>query len=143
MEAAPLIKEVVINAPVSRVWEAITNKEQMKAWYFDIPAFKPEAGTEFRFEGGKDDRCYVHICVVKEVIQNKKLSYSWRYEGQAGISYVTFELFDEVGKTRLRLTHEGLETFPVDNPDLAIENFNEGWTYLIQKSLKEYLENNK
>lgn len=141
MRSTPLIKEVLLNAPASRVWEAITNKEQMKEWYFDVSDFKPVVGTEFRFEGGREDRCYVHICEVKVVIPEKKITYSWRYEGVEGISYVTFELFEEKEKTRVRLTHEGLETFPADNPDLARENFNEGWTQIIQKSLKEYLEN--
>jgi len=32
--------------------------------------------------------------------------------GHPGDSVVTFDLFAEGGKTRLRLTHEGLETFP-------------------------------
>jgi hypothetical protein len=52
--------------------------------------------------------------------------------------FVTFELFDEAGKTRLKLTHEGLETFPASNPDFAKESFTEGWTHIIGKSLKEF-----
>jgi uncharacterized protein YndB with AHSA1/START domain len=28
---------VKVNAPVDKVWNALTNKEQMKNWYFDIP----------------------------------------------------------------------------------------------------------
>ncbi len=141
MDTTPLIKEVVINAPVSKVWDAITKKEQMKEWYFDLAEFRAEPGFEFRFEGGKDpNSMYLHICVITESIPNKKLAYSWKYDGYEGDSLVTFELFDENGKTRVVLTHTGLETFPESNPDLARHNFDEGWTYIIQKSLKEYLE---
>ena len=143
MSSTPLIKEVVINAPVSKVWDAITKKEHMKHWYFDLAEFRAEPGFEFQFEGGKDpNNMYLHQCKVTESIPNKKLAYTWRYDGYEGDSLVTFELFDEGGKTRVVLTHSGLETFPESNPDLARHNFDEGWTYIIQKLLKEYLENN-
>ncbi|HEY8895376.1 MAG TPA: SRPBCC domain-containing protein, partial [Niastella sp.] len=58
------------------------------------------------------------------------------YEGN---SFVTFELYPEGNGTRLKLTHEGLETFPM-NPDFAKKNFMEGWTQIIGTSLKEFLE---
>jgi len=90
--------------------------------------------------GPSDERQYKHICKIIEVITGKKIAYSWRYEGYAGKTLVTFELFDEGTQTRLKLTHAGLETFPSDNPDLAKENFAEGWTMIIGTSLKEYLE---
>jgi len=74
------------------------------------------------------------------VIPNKKLSYSWRYDGYPGDSYVTFELFEEGDKTRLKLTHEGIESFGTDNPDFARENFDAGWTHLISTAIKEFVE---
>ena len=69
----------------------------------------------------------------------EKLSHTWRYEGYEGNSILTFELFAEGDKTRLRLTHEGLETFP-DKPDFAKANFVMGWTSIIGTSLKNYFE---
>lgn len=143
MSTTPLIKEVVINAPVSKVWDAITKKEQMKEWYFDLAEFHAEPGFEFSFEAGNPNCLYLHLCKVTESIPNKKLAYTWKYSGYEGDSLVTFELFDEGGKTRVVFTHSGLETFPESNPDLARHNFDEGWTWNIQKSLKEYLENNR
>lgn len=83
----------------------------------------------------------MHLCKVTEVVQGKKLTYSWRYDGFEGNSFVTFELFPEGNKTRLKLTHAGLETFPVTaNKDFAKENFAEGWTAIIGTSLKEFVE---
>ncbi|MBC7948391.1 MAG: SRPBCC domain-containing protein [Chitinophagaceae bacterium] len=140
MKKQPIIIERTYQAPIEKVWKAITDKDQMKEWYFDVPAFKPEVGTEFQFEGGKDDRAYVHLCKVVEVIPGRKISYSWRYKGYEGDSLVTFELFPEGEETRLLLTHEGLETFPADQPDLERENFVQGWTGIIGKSLKKYVE---
>jgi uncharacterized protein YndB with AHSA1/START domain len=138
----PLIKEVLLNAPASKVWKAITDKNEMKQWYFDLKGFKPEVGFEFQFEGGPDGRTYLHLCKITEVIPGKKLSYSWRYDGYPGNSFVTFELFEEGNQTRLKLTHDKLESFGTDNPDLARENFEEGWNAIIGKSFKEYLEKN-
>jgi uncharacterized protein YndB with AHSA1/START domain len=140
MKHQPLIIERTLDAPVEIIWKAITDKDQMKQWYFDLEKFKPEVGFEFRFEGRKDDQSYLHLCKISEVVPGKKLTYSWRYDGYDGISYVSFELF-EVGKqTRLKLTHEGLESFPPGNPDLTRENFVAGWTQIIGTSLKNFVE---
>lgn len=137
----PVIIERTFNVPANKLWKAITNKEQMKQWYFDIKEFKPEVGFEFSFEGGPPDKVYIHVCKITEVEYCKKITYSWRFEGYEGISYVTFELFaGGDNQTRLKLTHAGLETFPVSNPDLAKHNFVAGWTDIIGRSLKEYLE---
>jgi uncharacterized protein YndB with AHSA1/START domain len=136
----PLVVERTFNAAISKVWSAITNKDDIKRWSFDMNEFKPEIGFEFEFYGEKDDVKYFHRCVITEVIPGRKLAYSWRYEGHEGNSLVTFELFDEGKQTRLRLTHEGLETFP-QVPAFARENFVEGWTTIIGKLLKEFVEN--
>jgi uncharacterized protein YndB with AHSA1/START domain len=140
MNSDSFVIERTYNAPVHKVWKAITDKEQMKQWYFDLAEFKPEVGFEFQFTGGPDDRTYLHLCKITEVEVDKKLTYSWRYDGYDGVSFVTFELFDEGDNTRLKLTHSGLETFPA-NPDFAKENFAAGWNHIIGVSLKEFLEN--
>lgn len=141
MKNEPVIIERTLNAPAMKVWKALTDKNQMKQWYFDIKEFKPKVGFEFQFEGiGKEGKRFLHLCKVTEAEFCKKLTHTWRYEGYEGISYVTFELFaGGENQTRLKLTHTGLETFP-DTSDFAKQNFVEGWTHIIGKSLKEYLE---
>jgi len=141
MKTQPFVIERTYDAPVATVWKALTERDRMKQWYFNLAAFKAEVGFEFRFfgEGSQGDN-YLHRCTVTAVEPQKKLAYSWRYDGFEGNSLVTFELFDEGGKTRLRLTHEGLETFPADNPDFAKENFEKGWTEIIGSGLKKYVE---
>ncbi|MEP3210510.1 MAG: SRPBCC domain-containing protein [Maribacter sp.] len=141
MENKPLILEQEFNAPIALVWRAITEKELMKKWYFDIPDFKPEVGCKFQFEGGEEGKRYMHLCEVLEVIPPKKLKYSWKYEGYPGCSFVSFELSAIGEKTKVKLIHEGIETFT--NPDFKKENFVGGWNYLIHESLKEFLENGK
>jgi len=140
MKSEPFVIERTFNAPVERVWKAITDKNEMKQWYFDIASFRAEPGFEFEFKGGNEERTYLHKCKITEVIPNKKLAYSWQYEGFDGYSEVSFELFPEGRRTRLRLTHSGIDSFPADNPDFAKKNFVEGWTQLIDQILKDYLE---
>lgn len=141
MKQDSFIIERIYNASKEQVWKAITDKQEMKQWYFDLEEFKPEIGFEFRFKGGPEDGVqYLHICEITEVVFAKKLTYSWRYDGYEGISYVSFELYEEGNKTKLKLTHTGLETFPASVKDFAKENFIAGWNHIIGVSLKNYLE---
>lgn len=136
----PIVFERIYNAPIATVWKAITSKEDMKHWYFDIEEFKPEVGFEFSFVGGDDKQKYVHLCKVLEVIPEKKLKYSWRYEGYEGDSFVTWELFSEgKNETRVKLTHEGVENFPKVEA-LSRQNFVLGWTQIVGTSLTDYVE---
>ncbi len=141
MKDEPFVIERSFNAPVEKVWKTITDKDEMKQWYFDLKEFNPEVGFEFQFIAGDEKKQWLHLCKITEVVKEKKLTYSWRYDGYSGISYVTFELFPEGNATRLKLTHAGLETFPGDTvPGLKKENFAKGWEYIIGTSLKEFLE---
>jgi uncharacterized protein YndB with AHSA1/START domain len=143
MNNEPFVIERTYNAPTSRVWEAITSKEKMQKWYFDLSDFKPEVGFEFQFAGqGSKGEKYIHLCKIVEVKTGEKLKYSWSYKDYPGLSHVTFELFEEGdNQTKLRLTHEGLETFPQDITDFARASFTAGWTEIIGKLLKEFVEN--
>jgi uncharacterized protein YndB with AHSA1/START domain len=135
----PVVIERTFNAPIARVWKALTDKDEMKRWYFDLKEFKPEVGFEFGFTVDHKGFKYCHLCKITEVIPQKKLAYTWRYEGHEGDSLVTFELFGDGEKTRLKLTHVGFETFP-KLPAFARKNFMNGWTEIIGSSLKNFLE---
>jgi uncharacterized protein YndB with AHSA1/START domain len=132
--------EQVINAPVERVWDALTDKDKMKQWYFVLDAFEPRVGFEFSFTGqGSKGEKYTHLCKITEVVVNRKLQYSWRYQDFPGSSLVTFDLFEEGQSTRIRITHTGLETFPQGSADFAPASFNQGWTELITVLLPKFL----
>src|SRR5213592_2004405 len=137
--AEAVVIERTFNAPIARVWKALTDAEDMRRWYFDLKEFKPEVGFEFEFAVEHEGTKYCHLCKVTEVNPLRKLAYTWRYQGQEGDSLVTFELFPEGDKTRLKLTHEGIETFP-KTPAYARKNFEAGWTEIIGSSLKQFVE---
>ena len=141
MKTKQLEFERVYDAPIERVWKALTDKDHMKAWYFDIADFRPEPGFEFSFTGGKDDEPFVHHCRVVEVNPPNKLSYTWTYEGYPGQSLVTFELDEPTPrKTRLTLTHRDIDTFPAGNDSFAPSSFSEGWNFILGESLRNFVE---
>lgn len=130
--------ERTFNAPVGRVWKALTDVEEMRQWYFELEEFRPEVGFEFEFIVEHEGRKYHHLCRVTEVVPERKIAYTWRYKGEPGNSLVTFELVPEGNQTKLQLTHDGLETFP-DTPSFARKNFEAGWTS-ITAELEQFLE---
>ncbi len=137
--AEAIVMERTFNSPIDRVWKALTDVDQMRQWYFDLKEFKPEIGFEFEFVVEHEGNIYHHLCRVIDVIPQKKIAHTWRYKGHEGDSLVSWELFADGDKTRLKLTHEGLETFP-KTAACARKNFMEGWTQIIGTSLKDYLE---
>ncbi|WP_316826941.1 SRPBCC domain-containing protein [Pedobacter miscanthi] len=141
MENEPVIVERLYNAPIEKVWKALTDNNEIKQWYFQLADFKPEVGFKFEFTGGADDGPqYLHLCEITEVIAGKKIAYTWRYDGLPGNSEVSWELFEQGDKTLLKLTHTGLESFASNGPDFAKTSFNGGWNYFVNDALKKYLE---
>ena len=69
----PFVIEGTFDAPIAMVWKAITDKDEMKKWYFDLKEFEPVKGFEFQFEGGPDERKYLHCCKIIEVNLEKTL----------------------------------------------------------------------
>ena len=142
METKPLIVERTYHAPIQKLWIAITDKDQMKEWFFDLQEFKPERGFKFQFTGGDENIQYLHECEILVCDPPNKLSYSWAYPGYPGYSVLTWELFSEMdNQTRLKLTHDGLESFPQDNPNFRVESFTAGWNYFVNEALPLFVEN--
>ena len=137
----PLVIEETYDAPVEKVWNAITSYDEMKQWYFEeMESFKPETGFTTRFNIHNNGNDYFHIWKVTEVVPMKKIVYRWTYRDYEGDSYVSWELSTENNKTKLKLSHSGLDTFPKDNPDFRRESFVGGWTYFLSNRLKDYLD---
>jgi uncharacterized protein YndB with AHSA1/START domain len=135
----PLVVERTFEAPVARVWQAMTTKDEMSRWFFDLKEFKAQAGFEFEFTVEHEGNTYRHLCKVTEAVPQKKLAFTWRYHGHEGDSLVSFELFAEGNKTKLKLTHSGLETF-AKTPQFARKNFEGGWNF-ITTALKDLMDN--
>lgn len=137
----PIIVEQTFKISLSNVWNAISDPEEMKIWFFkNIVSFKPEVGFETQFEVNVEDRKFTHLWKITEVIPFQKITINWKYKEYPGDSIVTFELINETTHVKLRLTHKVVESFPSNIPEFSRENGVEGWNYFIKKNLIEYLE---
>lgn len=134
----PFVMEQLFDAPVKKVWQALTDTNKMKEWYFpQLKRFVPEPG--FVFEFMDDGSHYKKEWQVTQVVTEKKLAHSWSYKGYPGFSEVVFELFEEGTKTLLKLTHTGIAGF-ADDPHFARQRFEDGWNMIIREKLKNHLE---
>ncbi|MHA1916673.1 MAG: SRPBCC family protein, partial [Promethearchaeota archaeon] len=75
----PIIVEQFFNASIESVWNAITNVDQMRQWYFEnIPSFKAEVEFETQFNVQSQERNFLHMWKVTEVVPMKKIVYNWK-----------------------------------------------------------------
>jgi uncharacterized protein YndB with AHSA1/START domain len=133
----PFVLELVYDAPINKVWQALTDENRMRAWYFpQLMKFEPIVNFEFVFFN--DGSLYQKEWRVTKVEDGRALAHSWVYKGYPGSSEVTFELFKEGDKTRLKLTHTGLASFPTD-AHFARHRFEEGWKQILGINLKNHL----
>jgi uncharacterized protein YndB with AHSA1/START domain len=133
----PFILEQVYNSPSREVWQALTDENRMREWYFpQLKKFKPIEGFDFIFSN--DGSPYQKEWRVTRVEDGRVLAHSWIYNGFPGSSEVTFELFEEGDKARLKLTHTGLASFPND-AHFARHRFEDGWKQILDINLKNHL----
>lgn len=139
-----LVIERVYNVSQKKLWEALTNREQLKKWYFDFPPeFKLVQGQEFEWVAkDHDNKQWLHRGKMLEIIPGKKLVHTWEYPGYSGSSTLTWELsvVDEK-TTKLRLRHQFDVPFDATVNALKRENFNAGWGHILDTSLPEFLNN--
>lgn len=127
-----------LDAPVGRVWRALTSIDDLKKWCSFFPDFKPEVGfvTEFML-GPDDEHQYKHQVKVLEAVPNQKLSYTWNYGGMSPNSNVSFELSARGATTHLRLTCY-IDPVPSDPPDF-MKGTSSGWNHIADE-LKRVVE---
>jgi uncharacterized protein YndB with AHSA1/START domain len=139
----PILVKQEFNSTIEKVWKAITDKDQMIKWYFEnIPDFKPIIGFETNFNIHHNDKDYLHLWKVTDVIPLQRIVYNWKYKGYAGDSFVVWELTTNDNKTILKFSHHGQSSFPQDNPDFTRESCIKGWNTFIQERLKDFLDKN-
>lgn len=130
-----------VNAPVEKVWSALTDKPQMKEWYFDIPDFELGMHNEFNFYEPGEEQKFHHHGEILEIIPQSKLKHSWSYpEFSKERTLVKWELQPDGDGTLVTLTHKGLENFDHLGQDFSHNSFEEGWKGIVGKSLKDYVE---
>lgn len=129
---------------IADLWRALTTKENMKEWFFEIPDFTMEIGGEFQFFRHQKQQNLLHKCQVIDVVPKQLFKFAWRHPRQTGeSSIVTWRLIPRGGATTLHLTHEGLENFKGAGEQYSQESFENGWNYLLGETLSKFLDKQK
>ncbi len=132
--------EFEFNAAIATVWQAITDPQQMRQWYFEqINQFEPIVGFETRFDVQCDGRNFEHCWKIIEAQPMSVLKYEWSYTGYAGESEVHWMLTEKGQGTQLNLVQIGIETFDQSDPIFSRESGEAGWDYFIRESLANFL----
>jgi len=138
----PIEIKTVIKASAARIWKALTDKTEMKAWYFDIQDFQPVEGNVFNFYEPGDHRKYHHNGEVLEVLTEKKISYTWTYpDFSTAKTTVVWEIEEkENNETSVKIIHSGTEKLSSLGDNFSRKSFAEGWSGILNQSLKPFLE---
>jgi len=151
-------KEVVLKAPLERVWRAISDVEEFGQWFgvrFDGPFVPGESVTGVitpttvdddvakaqQPHAGKADTW--HIVAVEP---KRRLAFRWHpYAVESGVDYsaepttlVEFTLDEVADGVKLSIVESGFDAIPAERRASAFESNSEGWaaqTELVRKYL--------
>ncbi|SEF74843.1 SRPBCC family protein [Sphingobacterium lactis] len=122
------------------LWQAMTDKQKLKEWFFEIPDFSTNVGDEFEFSKSDKSPNHLHHCEVLEVIPNQLFKFSWRHPKQTkGISVISWQFIPRMGATTLRLVHEGLEHFKDAGEEYSQAKFESGWERILGEGLNKFV----
>ena len=128
-------KEVIIDAPASKVLRHITDPEKLAGWLMPND-FEAVIGRPFSIDCSQQGKI---SCVVKEIIPEKKLVYSFQSAATKIETLVTFLLTPEGSGTRVTIIHSGWDALPPSDQGTA-DTFGEGWGQFLEKLRKGLAE---
>lgn len=125
---------LVFNAPIQKVWTAVSTAEGITAWFMPNN-FQPIEGYEFHLDAGPFGKS---PCKVTEVSPPNRLSFEWGRDWS-----LTFELKEQGDQTEFTLIHAGWNAEQVtefgETHELVRERMGQGWVGLVGK-LAAYVE---
>ncbi|WP_128104043.1 SRPBCC domain-containing protein [Paenibacillus sp. DCT19] len=125
-------QQVLIHAPVSKVWEIVSTAQGMGRWFMPSNMEATE-GHEFILEAGPFGQS---PCKVIEVKPEHKLSFRWGKDWT-----LTFELNEQPEGTRFTLTHSGWDADQLTEfgqaHAIVRERMEQGWVGIVQKLAQE------
>jgi uncharacterized protein YndB with AHSA1/START domain len=128
-----LEKELFIKATPERVFQALTEKEDLKRWFVKKAEVDLCPGGAIRLEWAPDA---VEIGKILVLEPPHRLSYTWEAL-EPSPTTITFELTAENDGTRLRLIHTGIGEG--EDWDTYYTSVNSGWSVHL-KNLTAWLE---
>jgi uncharacterized protein YndB with AHSA1/START domain len=115
-------REIVIDARVAKVWEHITDPGKIAGWLMPND-FDDVVGKAFILDCNVQGRI---SCVVKEIVPEQKLVYSFTSPAISVETTVTITLIAEGARTRVSIVHSGWDALPPADQGIA-DTFGDGW----------------
>ena len=151
-------KEVVLRAPLERVWRAISDADEFGRWFgvrFDGPfvagtsvtgVITPTAVDENVARAQEPHAGKSDTWQIVAVEPKRRLAFRWHpYGVESGVDYsqepttlVEFTLDEMANGVRLRIVESGFDAIPAERRATAFEANSEGWaaqTELVRKYL--------
>jgi len=125
---AELVREIIIDARPETVFAFLTDADKHVQWEGTSATIEARPGGTYEvLIAGQHLARGEYV----EVVPNERVvhTFGWDMPGNPitpGSTTVTYELIDESGKTRLRMTHSGL-------PEDAIADHTRGWDHYINR----------
>jgi uncharacterized protein YndB with AHSA1/START domain len=130
-------KQVVLDAPRSRVWRALTDVSQFNAWFGVSLTKSFEPGAEV--SGTIDIRNYEHVTMriwIEAMDPERFFSFRWHpYAVEPEVDYsaepttlVSFRLEDAPDGTKLTIVESGFDAVPASRRAKAFSMNDKGWT---------------
>jgi uncharacterized protein YndB with AHSA1/START domain len=143
-------KQIEIEAPQSRVWQALTDYREFNEWF--------RVNLEGPFVVGQVTRGqitypgYEHVTmevIVAAIEPERRFAFHWRpYAIDPNVDYsqeprtlVDFTLQETPAGTLLRVTESGFDAIPAHRRDEAFRMNDGGWAAQV-KNIREYVKNN-
>ena len=130
-------KEKVYDHSIDKVWKAISEAEEISAWFIKAD-FKPEVGYHYTFES-TGENCTAITGIVKQA-SPYTLIYTWVVQNTSVETTVKWNLEESDGKTKLTLEHSGIAAYEGETAVAMFNSFNGGWDNCISE-LDKYLNN--
>jgi uncharacterized protein YndB with AHSA1/START domain len=131
---------VLINAPASKVWDALTNPQLVKQYLFGTEVTSDwKVGSPITYKGSYQGKEYHDKGTIKKVEPGKVLqstywsSMSGKEDKPENYATVTYRLSKKDGGTILTLTQDNIEN------EKSKEHSEQNWKMVLQK-LKEVVE---
>ncbi len=138
-----IVQRIEIDAPPSKVWRHLTEGTLLSQWLMPTEGFEARIGHSFTFRtvpvGDVGEWDGVVHCTVRELIAERRLSWSWTSIALVAETMVTITLDDLGGKTRVTLEHSGWDGLPAEKRWL-IDEHDRGWAQLLTLRLKTQVE---
>jgi uncharacterized protein YndB with AHSA1/START domain len=143
-ETREIRKSIVIDASPGVVFKAIADPNELTKWFPDQVILEPSIGGKVRFSSLKEthpleklDMDYFMEGTIKELVPDKKLSYTWKFKNIPRFPETTviweLEKIDP-NKTKVKLTHLG---FTGEEKGMtSLESHDKGWTDALNKLTK-------